>query len=84
MLIKVRLLVKILLKKIVLKLKVTTDKVKTKKLCFGFFCRFMTSALTLSREIRMFAFFKQCSVFAIFKPLPVDFGRKESVYFLLH
>ena len=27
--------------------KVTTDQVKMKKLCFGYFCRFVTSALTL-------------------------------------
>ena len=33
--------------KIILELKVTSNQVKTKKLCFGYFCRFVTAALTV-------------------------------------
>ena len=29
----------------------------------------------LDREIRIFTFFEHCLIFAIFKPLSVDFGR---------
>ena len=42
-----RLLVKTLLMEIILRLKVTMNQVKTKKLFWGYFCRFVTSALTL-------------------------------------
>ena len=45
--IKVRLLVKTLLMEIILGLKLVMDQVKTTKLYFGYFCRFVISALTL-------------------------------------
>ena len=35
---------------IILRFNVTMDKVKTKKLCFGYFCRFVTNALTLRMQ----------------------------------
>ena len=47
LLMKVRLLVKTLLMEIILRLKVALNQVKTKKLCFRYFCRFVTHALTL-------------------------------------
>ena len=46
-LIKVRLLEKTLLMEIILTLKATMNQVKAKKLCFGYFCRFVSRALTL-------------------------------------
>ena len=42
-----RLLVKTLSMKIILRLKVTINKVKTKNVCLRYFCRFVTSTLTL-------------------------------------
>ena len=35
---------------ILLGFKVTMDQVKAKKLCFGYFCRFVTGALILRAE----------------------------------
>ena len=46
-LIKVRLLVKTLLMEIILTWKGSTNQIKTKKLCFGYFWWFLTSAWTL-------------------------------------
>ena len=64
-LIKVRLLVKTLLMEIILRLKVTMNQVKTKKLCFGYFCRFVTSALTLRpRNTYIRALFGFCNFLA--------------------
>ena len=42
---------KTLLMEIILELKVTMNQVTTKKLCFGYFCRFATRALTMSKVI---------------------------------
>ena len=46
-LIKIRFLVKIHLMEIILVLKIRMDQVKRKKNCYRYFCRIMTSALTL-------------------------------------
>ena len=72
LLMKVRLLVKTLLMEIILRLKVALNQVKTKKLCFRYFCRFVTHALTLRPQNTLF--FEHCLVYAIFKPLSVGFG----------
>ena len=47
------------------------NQVKTKKLGFRNFWRFVTRALTLDREIGISTFFEHCLVFATFKRLPV-------------
>ena len=46
-LVKVRSPVKTYLMEIILRLKVGMDQLKKKKLCCGYLCRFLTSALTL-------------------------------------
>ena len=59
---------------IILRLKVTVNQVKTKKLCFGYFCRFVARVLTL-RPRNTYIYVSQALFgFAIFKPLPVGFG----------
>ena len=45
-----------------------------KKSLFGYFCRFVTRALTLRRRNRIYTFFKHFLIFAIFEPVPADFG----------
>ena len=42
-----------------------------KKPCFGYFCSFVTCALTLRSRNIISMFFKDSLVFAVFKPLPV-------------
>ena len=62
-LIKVRLLVKTLLMEIILRLKVAMNQVKAKKLCFGYFCRFVTRALTLRpRNTYIYVFRALCGL----------------------
>ena len=68
-----RLLVKTPLMEIILRLEVTMNQVKTINLCLGYFCRFLTSALNLDRQIRIFTFLEHCLVFAIFRPFSVGF-----------
>ena len=70
---KQRLLVEWYLIEISLGLKVTTNKVMTKDR-FGYFCRFVTRALSLKR---ISTFFKDSLVLTNSKPLLVHFGRQE-------
>ena len=65
---------KTLLMDIILTSKVTTNQVKTKKHCFGYFCTFVTRALTLKPRKTYIYVFGALFDFAIFKALPVGFG----------
>ena len=49
------------------------NEVTTKKTYFGYFCRFVTCALTLDCEICISTFSWHSLVFANFKQLPVGF-----------
>ena len=68
---------KTLLREIILRFKVTVNQVKTKKLCFWYFCRFVTSALTLGSP-----FLEHCSVFSVFMPLRIGLESQEPVHSL--
>ena len=67
-----------------MRLDITMDQVKTKKLYFGYFFRFLTSALTLRPPNTYIYIFKHCLVMAIFKPLLVGCRSYELTDFLLH
>ena len=58
MLIKISLVVKSHLMEMILGLKATMDQVQVKRFCFGYFCRFFTSALTLRSPNRYICVFR--------------------------
>ena len=63
---KSEILVKTLLMETTLRLQVSMNKVKTKELCFGYFCRFVTSALTIRQRNTYIYVFRVLFGFSIF------------------
>ena len=60
---------------IILRLKVTMNQLKTKKLCFGYFCRFVTSALTLRPRKTYVYVFRALLVFCNFQATSCRFWK---------
>ena len=58
-------------------LKVTMNRLRTKKHCFTYFCRFLTGVLILRMPIIYISIVRAFLVFLIFKPVFVIFTSQE-------
>ena len=69
---------------ITLWLKVTMDQVKTEKFCFAFFCRFVTSALTIRPRNSYIYVFRAYFGFCSFLATSFDFWKLAVSLFFMY